>query len=56
MVDEMGTFRVDVEIENPARPGKRQLVRNVLVDTGLKLGINLDKPQRARKVGNEFTG
>ncbi|QDT56650.1 glucosamine--fructose-6-phosphate aminotransferase [Caulifigura coniformis] len=29
---------------------------NVLVATGLKLGINLDKPQRARKVGNEFTG
>jgi glucosamine--fructose-6-phosphate aminotransferase (isomerizing) len=29
---------------------------NVLVETGLKLGINLDKPQRARKVGNEFTG
>ncbi len=29
---------------------------NVLVDAGLRLGINLDKPQRARKVGNEFTG
>jgi len=29
---------------------------NVLVATGLSLGINLDKPQRARKVGNEFTG
>jgi glucosamine--fructose-6-phosphate aminotransferase (isomerizing) len=29
---------------------------NVLVATGLRLGINLDKPQRARKVGNEFTG
>ena len=29
---------------------------NVLVETGLRLGINLDKPQRARKVGNEFTG
>lgn len=29
---------------------------NVLVETGLTLGINLDKPQRARKVGNEFTG
>lgn len=27
---------------------------NVLVEVGLKLGINLDKPQRARKVGNEF--
>lgn len=29
---------------------------NLLVATGLRLGINLDKPQRARKVGNEFTG
>ncbi|MEX0585211.1 MAG: sugar isomerase, partial [Pirellulales bacterium] len=27
---------------------------NVLVDVGLALGVNLDKPQRARKVGNEF--
>jgi len=27
---------------------------NVLVETGLKLGVDLDKPQRARKVGNEF--
>lgn len=29
---------------------------NVLVEVGLSLGIDLDKPQRARKVGNEFTG
>jgi len=29
---------------------------NLLVETGLKLGINLDKPVRARKVGNEFAG
>lgn len=29
---------------------------NVLVDVGLALGINLDKPLRARKVGNEFVG
>ncbi len=28
---------------------------NVLIEVGLSLGINLDKPQRARKVGNEFT-
>lgn len=31
---DMGTFRVDVEIENPARPGARRTLRNVLVDTG----------------------
>jgi glucosamine--fructose-6-phosphate aminotransferase (isomerizing) len=29
---------------------------NVLVETGLALSINLDKPERARKVGNEYTG
>lgn len=29
---------------------------NLLVEVGLNLGINLDKPQRARKVGNEFVG
>ena len=29
---------------------------NVLVDVGLALGINVDKPVRARKVGNEFAG
>lgn len=27
---------------------------NVLVETGISLGINLDKPTRARKVGNEY--
>ena len=29
---------------------------NVLVDVGIQLGIDIDKPQRARKVGNEFVG
>ena len=37
MPDEMGTFRVDVEIENPARPGERRTVKSVLVDTGAEL-------------------
>lgn len=27
---------------------------NVLVETGISLGIDLDKPTRARKVGNEY--
>jgi glucosamine--fructose-6-phosphate aminotransferase (isomerizing) len=27
---------------------------NILVETGVSLGINLDKPARARKVGNEY--
>ncbi len=29
---------------------------NLLVEVGVSLGINLDKPTRARKVGNEFVG
>lgn len=29
---------------------------NLLVETGIATGIDLDKPQRARKVGNEFSG
>jgi predicted aspartyl protease len=34
---DMGTFRVDVEIENPARPGERRALRSVPVDTGVEL-------------------
>ena len=33
----MGTFRIDIEIENPARPGARLLITDVLVDTGAEL-------------------
>jgi glucosamine--fructose-6-phosphate aminotransferase (isomerizing) len=29
---------------------------NILVQVGVGLGINLDKAQRARKIGNEFLG
>ena len=37
MTEQMGTFRTDVEIENPARPGDRRVVRAALVDTGAAL-------------------
>ena len=37
MPDDMGTFRVEVEIENPARPGERRALASVLVDTGAEL-------------------
>ena len=37
MRDDMGTFRVTVEIENPARPGERRTLESVLVDTGAEL-------------------
>ena len=29
---------------------------NLLIEIGLSLEIDLDKPERARKVGNEFIG
>ncbi|MGH7654733.1 MAG: hypothetical protein ACREN6_08725 [Gemmatimonadaceae bacterium] len=34
---DMGTFRTDVELENPARPGARANLSGVLVDTGAEL-------------------
>ena len=37
MMSDMGTFRIDVELENPVRPGERRAVRGVLVDTGAEL-------------------
>jgi predicted aspartyl protease len=37
MNDDMATFRVTVEIENPARPGERRALESVLVDTGAEL-------------------
>lgn len=37
MTDDMGSFRIDVEIENPAAAGPRREVRAVLVDTGAEL-------------------
>lgn len=37
MSSDMGTFRVEIEIENPARPGTRRKLDEVLVDTGAEL-------------------
>ncbi len=36
---DMGSFRIDVEIENPAHRGTRREVRHVLVDTGAELSV-----------------
>ena len=33
----MGTFRINVEIENPTRPGERAGVSRLLLDTGSEL-------------------
>src|SRR4051812_29374621 len=37
MIADMGTFRTDIVIENPARSGVRQTISNALVDTGGEL-------------------
>ena len=37
MPNAMGTFRIDIEIENPRYPGARQTIHAVLVDTGAEL-------------------
>ena len=37
MHDKMGTFRVDIELENPLRPGDRSALKSVLLDTGALL-------------------
>jgi predicted aspartyl protease len=37
MPTDMGTFRIDIEIENPANPGTRRALGSVLVDTGAEL-------------------
>ncbi len=37
MADEMGSFRIEVEIENPVRPGPRERLSGVLIDTGAEL-------------------
>lgn len=37
MPDTMGTFRIDIEVENPVRPGPRRALTSVPVDTGAEL-------------------
>jgi predicted aspartyl protease len=36
-MDDMGSFRINIEIENPAAPGPRAVLRDVLIDTGAEL-------------------
>ena len=37
IMSDMGTFRISVELENPAKPGERRGVSGVLIDTGAEL-------------------
>lgn len=39
MANDMGTFRIDLALENPAMPGVRQDFHEVLVDTGAELSV-----------------
>jgi hypothetical protein len=39
MHDDMGVFRADIDIENPARPGERRALRSVLGSRTLE-GLN----------------
>jgi predicted aspartyl protease len=39
MIDDMGSFRINVEVENPAHPGERRAVQSVLIDTGAELSV-----------------
>lgn len=47
MIDDMGTFRTGVEIENPAKPGTRRTIPNALIDTRAELswfpGVGLEE-------------
>lgn len=36
---DMGTFRIDLAVENPAAAGRRQEFRSVPVDTGAELSV-----------------
>ncbi|MDA1081482.1 MAG: Retroviral aspartyl protease [Gemmatimonadetes bacterium] len=38
-MDDMGTFRIDIELENPAVRGPRRRVEQLLVDTGSELTL-----------------
>jgi predicted aspartyl protease len=57
MANDMGTFRIDIELENPARPGARQVLPSVMVDTGAELSwipanvleaLNIERVKLAR--------
>lgn len=39
MINQMGSFRINVEVENPARRGERRTFQSVLIDTGAELSV-----------------
>ena len=63
MIDDMGTFRTDIEIESLTRPGDRRRVPAALVDTGAELSWipahvleSLGIPRRKRIRFQQATG
>ena len=64
-MSDMGTFRIDVEIENPAHAGERRSIAGMLVDTGSELswipaheldalGIRRSKSMRFRQATGQI--
>lgn len=39
VLDDMRSFRINVEVENPARRGERRAFQSVLIDTGAELSV-----------------
>ena len=59
----MGTLRIDIEIENPAEPGRRETLRLVRVDTGAELSwfparvldsLSVERRKRERRAGTGY--
>jgi predicted aspartyl protease len=57
-VNDMGSFRIDIEIESMLAPGERRVIRSVLVDTGAELsclpGADLDALGIVRRQQRRF--
>jgi predicted aspartyl protease len=57
-MDDMGSIRIDVEIESIVTPGQRRTIRSVLVDTGAELscfpGVDLEALGIAKRQQRRF--
>lgn len=55
-MDDMGSFRIDLEIENNSAPGARREMRGVLVDTGVERRVVRRFRQADGSVLERWTG
>ena len=57
-MDDMGSFRIDIEVESMIVPGDRRVIRSVLVDTGAELSclpaVELDSLGIVRRQQRKF--